>query len=273
MTNANMWKYRSIALIAILAATSLYVVPQQFSLVVPTAYASGALTNVRVSNTNNLIDTSSWYVVSFRTASTGTIAFVEMTFPSGFDVSQVRLIQSSGIGAGTMSFSAQSAIYTVTSPVSIPSNTQIKIMMERIVNPNIATVSNQVAVTTLDGSSTAIDGPTNSANFALASVGTNMIADGAVTDTKIASGAVSLLNAEYTEIGAVPGLSSNFVTSNCPSGFIPVGGGYAITGALTVLSSSRSGLGTGGGWTVSASNSSPSEQTLIVYAECVKVLP
>ena len=141
--------------------------------VLPAAYGAGTLTNVRVSNTNNLFGSTSWYVVSFRTATTGTIARVEMTFPSGFDISQVRRIDNVGIPDGTMSASGQTAIYTVTAPGAVPLNTLVKIMMERIVNPNSAAL-NQIAVTTRDGSNAIIDGPTNSATFVLTPISSEM---------------------------------------------------------------------------------------------------
>ena len=67
--------------------------------------------------------------------------------------------------------------------------------------------------------------------------------------------------------------SAGSVTSNCPSDYKPVGGGYSTSSTLNVLQSSRSGLGVGNGWTVVATNTSPTDQTLFTYVECVRVLP
>ena len=105
----------------------------------------------------------------------------------------MRRIDNVGIGDGTMSIGpiAGSVIYTVSSPGSIPGNTLVKIMMERIVNPNSAAL-NQVAVTTRDGSNVAIDGPTNSATFILVPIDSDMTADNSMSTSHIQDDAITL---------------------------------------------------------------------------------
>jgi|GEM_PF-5391774 len=118
------------------------------------------------------------------------------------------------------------------------------------------------------------NGCVGTTDIADSAVTTAKIADSAVTTAKIEPGAVSMTVNEKYEFGTVVGSSADSVTANCFSYVeTAVGGGYATTGTLNVLSSSRSGLGVGNGWTVTAANTSPTDQTLIVYVECARLFP
>ena len=109
-----------------------------------TDYTAGAITTHTISSTTTV---------------TGTIATLEAVFPAGFDVSGATLGAVSGISAGTISVMGQTVIYTVTTPVSVPSGTVISVELHSIINPT--TQGNYfVSVTTRDGIGTIINGPT-----------------------------------------------------------------------------------------------------------------
>ena len=188
------WKYLSIALIGVLATSMLSVAFQLPQLVQETiglqpAYGAGAMTNVFVMPSDNVFRSESYYVVAFTTATTGTLKTITMTFPSGFVLTNAKLIEVQNIGAGSIGISGQTITYTVNSAVSVPAGTAIKIMIGKIVNA--ATTSNTVAVTTKNATPATIDGPTNSATFTLIQVTNSMIGTSAVSNSKIQSGAVT----------------------------------------------------------------------------------
>ena len=85
-----------------------------------TDYTAGAITTHTISSTTTV---------------TGTIATIESVFPAGFGVSGATLGVVSGISAGTISVMGQTVIYTVTTPVSVPSGTVISVELHSIINP------------------------------------------------------------------------------------------------------------------------------------------
>ena len=100
------------------------------------------------------------HTISSTTTVAGTIATVEGVFQAGFDVSGATLGAVSGISAGTISVVGQTVIYTVTTPVSVPSGTVISIELHSIVNPTISGLY-FIDVTTRDGIGNIINGPTS----------------------------------------------------------------------------------------------------------------
>lgn len=151
-----------------------------------------ALTNVLAMPSNNAVLEESYYVISFTTATTGTIKTVEITYPSGFNVANAKLIEVTpppGIGVGTLSVSAQTLIYTVTSEVSVAPGTKIMLMIGKIINSN--TLSNQVTVTTKNPAGSIIDGPTPSATFSLKRVNSPMIQNNSVASIDITQNQVT----------------------------------------------------------------------------------
>jgi hypothetical protein len=186
------WKFLSILLIGILAGTLLGA-PSGFTSqlssffeaseiinapeILQPAYATGTLTNVFAMASNNLAGGVSWYTVTFKTASAGSVKTIEIVFPSGFAVNNVGLIEVAGIGPGTLSApTTTKLVYSVTSPVSIPAGTGIKLMFGKIING--LSTSNQLAITTKDASAVVIDGPTKSIAFSLKKVGNSQLDSG-----------------------------------------------------------------------------------------------
>jgi hypothetical protein len=140
--------------------------PSSYFQIVKPAMAAGLLTNVVILPTNNIGNTRTTYDIFFKTATTGTIKSIHISFPSSFDVSAAnKLIEKSGIGSGSLSAASKTTlVYTVTNPVSVPAGTSIRLEIARIVNSNIAG-NFQVSITTENTIPTIIDGPTKSFTF------------------------------------------------------------------------------------------------------------
>ena len=148
--------------------------------------AQAPLTGVSARQTNNIVGVQSYYDVVFTTSTTGTIKFIDITFPAGTVIGATPLlVEREGIGAGTAAKSSATGIrYTVTSAVSVPAGTQIRLEFFNIVNPTLPSTGYKVTVTTRNAGGTAIDGPTLSNSLNMKQIGSGQIADGAITSTK-----------------------------------------------------------------------------------------
>jgi hypothetical protein len=260
-----------------------------------TAMAAGALTSVFVKPSNNIVNTVATYEITFNTATTGTIKTITLAFPSGYNTFGAKLIERSGVGAGTVALGPTTITYSVTSPVSVPANTPVRLEFSNINNPGIAG-SYAVTVTTKDSSAAVIDGPTASAAIAIKQIGTNDIANAAVTAAKLGPGAVgtaALANGAVTNAklapGAVlitaseafgstttahPGVSTTVVVP-CPSGTIAVGGGFSKQVGLDVVFFSASGSSDRGptAWTITVFNPTAGDLVFSPIAICASTTP
>jgi hypothetical protein len=145
--------------------------PSSFFQIIKPAEAAGSLTSVTLIPMNNIVNTRTTYDIFFKTATTGTIKTIHMSFPSGFDVSAANhIIERSGIGSGSISTpSSTTLIFTVSNPVSVPAGTNIRLEIGRIVNSNTAG-NFRVSIATENTISTIIDGPTKSFLFPIKSI-------------------------------------------------------------------------------------------------------
>jgi hypothetical protein len=64
-----------------------------------------ALSLTRASQTSNIVNSKAYYDISFRTATAGAIKTVEIDFPPGTYVGAATLIETVGLGAGTIAAS------------------------------------------------------------------------------------------------------------------------------------------------------------------------
>jgi len=119
------------------------------------------------------------HTIGFTTATTATIASVDILFPAGFDVFSVAVGTVTGIGEGTVSIDGQVVTYTVDVPVNVPADTDITIELTGVVNAPAGSYT--VVVETKDAAGATIDGPTESDPFAINPVG--ILTD--VTDTVV----------------------------------------------------------------------------------------
>jgi hypothetical protein len=156
----------SLALVLIVFAFTMS--SPSFFQFVKTVEAAGTLSSIAILPSNNIVNTRTTYDIMFKTATTGTIKTLHMTFPNSFDVSAAtRVIERSGIGSGSLSapscsISSCELKYTVSSPVSVPAGTTIRLEIGRIVNSDTAG-SFKVGIST--EAQVILDGPTQSPSF------------------------------------------------------------------------------------------------------------
>jgi hypothetical protein len=138
--------------------------------------AAGTLTSVFILPTNNIVNTKTTYDISFKTATTGTIKTIHMTFPSSFDVTAAyKLIEKNGIGSGSLSAASKTTlVYTVSNPVSVPAGMTIRLEIDRVVNSNVG-ANFQMSITTENTIPTIIDGPTKCFSFPIKRKGVNVL--------------------------------------------------------------------------------------------------
>jgi hypothetical protein len=131
-----------------------------------------ALSSVTAKQSNNIVNTRSYYDITFTTASGGSIKDIIIDFPSGTGIGvSGLLVERQGIGAGTAAKTGPLQItYTVTNPVNIPPGTTIRLELSTIDNPPNAGASYQVKVTTKRPAGTTIDGPTLSTAYKIKAI-------------------------------------------------------------------------------------------------------
>jgi hypothetical protein len=135
-----------------------------------------ALSSVKALQTNNLVNTQSYYDIIFKTGTTATIGKIDVTFPSGTSLSSKVTVEVSGIGSGGYTSSGNTITYTVSSPVSVSSGKTIRLEFGGIGNPSTASSSLTVSVTTKASDGTIIEGPATSAAYSIRQIGGSDIA-------------------------------------------------------------------------------------------------
>jgi hypothetical protein len=160
--------------------------------------------------TSNIVTTKASYEILFTTATAGTITTITMAFPPGFSVTSAILIERSGIGAGALSASGTTLTYTVSSPVSIPAGIPMRLEIANIVHPGVPGAF-LVTITTKN-SFNVLDGPTSSTT-PIVQIGAAAIANGAVTNPKLADNSVASRNVAPGAIGTTQ-LSNGAVGTN-----------------------------------------------------------
>ena len=197
-----------------------------------------ALTGVSARQTNNIVGVQSYYDVVFTTTTTGTIKFIDIAFPAGTVIgASPLLVEREGIGTGTAAKTSATVIrYTVDNAVSVPAGTQIRLEFFNVVNPNVPSGGYKVTVTTLDAGGTTIDGPTLSNSLNMKQIGTDQIADSAVTSGKIADG-----NVGTTDLANLA-VSSGKLANNAVTTF------KVSTGFMKHVTLADDAVGNGRGW-------------------------
>jgi hypothetical protein len=239
-----------------------------------------ALSGVWARQTNNIVGVQSYYDIIFVTSTTGTIKFIDITFPPGTVIgAPPRWVEKEGIGAGNAVKASSTTIsYTVLSPVSIPEGTKIRLEFFNLVNPTIPSTGYKVTVATKDVGGAIIDGPTASNGLTMKQIGTGQIADGAVTAPKIAQDAIVPATVEQLSFPVnVPAQTAVGTAANCPSSSHPTvtGGGFTLPiGAEPFMHASVSKMQSGDGWFVSMFNSHPTDTfSFQASATCMAPMP
>jgi hypothetical protein len=261
------------------------------------AMAAGALASVFVKPSNNIVNTVATYEITFNTAITGTIKTITLAFPSGYNTFGAKLIERSGVGAGTVALGPTTITYSVTSPITVPANTPIRLEFSNINNPGVAG-NYAVAITTKDSSAVVIDGPTASTAIPIKQIGTKDMANGAVTNSKLAANSVSSNNIADSSVtlsklgsdvpfhidtedvsqainSVAPGESVG-LSVKCPTGSAATGGGFSTNPLAPVGVSLDHGYHNAAGnmvWQVNITNTNAFNVQFVVTAMCSKLVP
>jgi hypothetical protein len=156
--------------------------PSMSSLASPTIQAP--LQIPRTLQSTDLVNSLAFYEITFITSTTGAIDKIRMDFPAGTGVGAAGIIERVGIGGGTLLKSGSSITYDVTSPVSIPAGTFIRLEMFGIKNPITPSTTFTADITTRTSGGALIDGPSTTNVYTIKKVGSSDLADGSVTSTK-----------------------------------------------------------------------------------------
>ena len=133
---------------------------------------SNELQNLLVRSSSNVVEETSKYELTFMTQTSGTIAAIEIKFPTGFQLDNVNMLGRSGIESRLFfSNSAASSVdgiirLKVDPAQTIGADNIIKLDLGNIINSPIPG-NNYVTITTKDTKNNIIDGPVVSAPFGL----------------------------------------------------------------------------------------------------------
>jgi hypothetical protein len=152
--------------------------------------AQASLQIPRTLQSTDLVNSLAFYEVTFVTSTTGPIDKIRIDFPAGTGVGAAGVIERIGIGGGTLLKSGSSITYDITTPVSIPAGTFIRLEMFGIKNPVTPSTTFTADITTRDSGGGLIDGPSPTNVYTIKKIVSSDIADGAITTTKFATGAV-----------------------------------------------------------------------------------
>lgn len=161
----------NVKILALVTALSLMTSPVIVVNLSQPAMAAGTLTRVNIVPLTNIALYDTTLEFFFRTATTGTIKTIEIVFPfaGAVDVRNATLIESSGLGPGTISGSIDSTTgqskltYTVTTPSSVTSSQNVRLEVAKIVFQTVGPLF--ATITTKGTTGNIIDGPTQSPNF------------------------------------------------------------------------------------------------------------
>jgi hypothetical protein len=189
----------------------------------------------RTLQSTDLVNSLAFYEVTFITSTTGAIDKIEMQFPAGTVVAAAGLIERVGIGGGTLLKSGSSITYDVTTPVSIPAGTFIRLEMFGIKNPINPSTTFTAMITTRDSGGVPIDGPSQTNVYTIKKIVSSDLADGSVTSTKPAESFMKRVTLFDDPAGNALGWN--------PDGFTS---GFTITEPLAVASESNVIVNVGG---------------------------
>ncbi|MBC8233244.1 hypothetical protein H8E77_27160, partial [bacterium] len=163
------------------------------------------------------------HTIDFTTATAGTIKYVDITFPAGFDVSNVGVGAVNNIGPGTVTPTGQVVRYSVTVSAHVAAGTAITIRLTGVVNAPAGTYT--VTVETKDPFLSTIDGPTASELFAITSPQLANVTDTVNPNTRgvPATHTIGFITATTATIASVdilfpPGFDVSSVAVGTPTG-------------------------------------------------------
>jgi hypothetical protein len=196
--------------------------------------ASESPTANQVYPTNDIVNSRAWYQVIFTTGTTSPIKQVDVDFPSGTNIENAKLLDTGGLGPGIYTISGQTITYTLAPEVLVPTNTELRLHYDNILNPSLPDANLTVRITTKDSAGSVIDSGTSLA-YKIRQIGTEDISNKSITSEKIEPGAVvPVVSQRSGDVISIPAQQDQFAVANCSVGEVATGGGY-ITNSPNVI--------------------------------------
>jgi hypothetical protein len=172
-----------------------------------------ALQIPRAFQSTDIVSSTGIYEVTFITSTTGAIDKIEIVFPPGTNVGPSGVIEKVGIGGGTLTKVGSTLTYEVTTPVSIPAGTFIRLEIVNVKNPSNPSTTFTATITTRDSGGAIIDGPSSTNVYSLRQIGTNDIADSSITSSKPNEGFMKRVTLQDNAAGNALGWNPNGVST------------------------------------------------------------
>jgi hypothetical protein len=122
----------------------------------------GKIGDASVYLSNNIVNTTAYYDVLFRTGSAANIATINVVFPSGTDVHNARIIEASGVSVGSSSVSHQTVTYTIPSAPLVQAGATIRLEFANVLNAFTPNLGLRMDITTKTSAGSVIDSGTAS---------------------------------------------------------------------------------------------------------------
>lgn len=203
--------------------------------------ASASPTANQVYPTNDIVNSRAWYQVIFTTGTTAPIKQVEVDFPSGTNIVNAKLLDTAGLGPGIYTISGQTITYTLAPEMLVPTNTELSLQYDNILNPSLPDANLTVRITTKDSAGSVIDSGTSLA-YKIRQIGTEDISNKSITSEKIEPGAVvPVVSQRSGDVISIPAQQDQFAVANCSVGEVATGGGYITNSPKVIVTYSSLG--------------------------------
>ena len=236
--------------------------------------ASASPTANQVYPTNDIVNSRAWYQVIFTTGTTAPIKQVEVDFPSGTNITNAKLLDTAGLGPGIYTISGQTITYTVAPEVLVPTNTELRLHYDNILNPSIPDANLTVRITTKDTAGSVIDSGTSLA-YKIRQIGTEDISNKSITSEKIEPGAVvPVVSQRSGDVISIPAQQDQFAVANCSVGEVATGGGYITNNPKVIVTYSSLGeQPRPTTWAIHAVNTDTLAHNITATAICLHLSP
>ena len=236
--------------------------------------ASASRTANQVYPTNDIVNSRAWYQVIFMTGTTAPIKQVEVDFPSGTNIENAKLLDTAGLGPGIYTISGQTITYTVTPEVLVPTNTELRLHYDNILNPSVPDANLTVRITTKDSAGSVVESGTSLA-YKIRQIGTEDISNKSITSEKIEPGAVvPVVNQRSSDVISIPAQQDQFAVANCSVGEVATGGGYITNSPKVIVTYSTLGeQPRPTSWAIHAVNTDTLAHNITATAICLHLSP
>jgi hypothetical protein len=236
--------------------------------------ASESPTANQVYPTNDIVNSRAWYQVIFTTGTTSPIKQVDVDFPSGTNIENAKLLDTGGLGPGIYTISGQTITYTLAPEVLVPTNTELRLHYDNILNPSLPDANLTVRITTKDSAGSVIDSGTSLA-YKIRQIGTEDISNKSITSEKIEPGAVvPVVSQRSGDLISISAQRDQFAVANCNVGEVATGGGYVTNSSKVIVTYSSLGEGPRPTtWAIHAVNTDTLAHSITATAICLHLSP